>query len=607
MRLPPIPEWFVFFLGQFRRSKRAILLLAALTLIASACGAAAPLLIGRLMDAITLREGSGMAQLAALLLGALLALELCTQLRAYVSSKTMLRLTYELTEETLAAVLRTSSSFFARTPRGELLQRLTQDTRVIQQFGLSSVPGFVQELLLAVAAMIVICRWNWQLAVCLAAAYVVLFVPVHLFGRKRGQARKELAAHDARIRQSLLEKLETAKQIKLYGMERREYEAVASEQNRWVDLTFRESIVDSLYRTFPRIPDSLAPALVFLFAGWQMVAGDATVGQLVTIIAYIPALNAPVRSFFGLYVSFADIRVRIRGILDYARLPAEPGLQDNLLRLPGYRGLPITLRNVQVSGERGDLLRGVTFSVAPGEFVAIVGPSGAGKSTLLQLLTRLREPSAGEILLGDVPLCELDAAQLRSRVGYVMQDSVLFGGSLRRNLTYLAEASPQTLEKWMKAFEAEDIAAMLPEGYDADIGPGGDKLSGGQRQLVSLVRTMVKQPDLLLLDEATSALDQEAETAVYEALARHACGITRIGVTHRLRGAAIADRIVVMDRGTIAEQGTHKELLQRQGLYTELWRRENEQPSPFAAGDSPSPAESKGGQFHERRAASAVR
>jgi ATP-binding cassette subfamily B protein len=599
-----IPEWFVFFAKQFGRSKRSVLLIALLTVAASVCGAAAPLLIGRLMDAITLYDGNGMAGIAFLLLAALMTMELCIAFRAYVSTKTMIRLSYELTEHTLAAVLRTSSSFFTRTARGELLQRLTQDTRVIQQFGLSAIPGFAQELLLACLAIAVISRWNWTLAVVLAAAYVILFIPVHIFGRKRGQARKELAAHDSRLRQSLLEKLETVKQIKLYGTERREYESVTAEQNRWADLKFQESIVDSLYRTFPRIPDSLAPALVFLFAGWQMVAGEATVGQLVTIIAYIPALNAPVRSFFGLYVNFADIKVRVHGILEYSRLPVEPGLQDGLRKLPDYRRLPISFHNVRVAGERGDLLRNLDFTIAPGEHVAIVGPSGAGKSTLLQLIMRLREPTGGDIRIGGITLRELDAAHLRSRVGYVMQEGAWFSGSLSRNLTYLADADRETLDKWMQAFGASDIVSMLPEGYDSEIGQGGGQLSGGQRQLLSLVQTMVKQPDMLLLDEAVSSLDQTAETGVYEALHTFAGDITRISVTHRLRGAAMADRILVLDRGELVEQGTHEELLLQQGLYAELWRRERELSSDGLSGENLDYA-SEGGPDLERILAAA--
>lgn len=277
------------------------------------CGAAAPLLIGRLMDRVVHQGGEGMVRISLLLLVVLMIAELCISLRAYVSAKTMLRLSYALTEETLAAALRTSSKFFSKTPKGELLQRCTQDTRVVQQFGLSTLPGFAQELLLA--------------------AYFILFIPVHVYGRKRGIARSQLASHDALLRQNLLEKLDTVKQIKIYGTEHKEFEDVTALQEKWVDLTFQEGIVERMYRTFPRIPDSLAPALVFLFAGWQMMIGHASVGQLVTIIAYIPAFNAPVRSFFALYVSFADIKVRILGIMEYLRLPVEPGKRDGLRQL----------------------------------------------------------------------------------------------------------------------------------------------------------------------------------------------------------------------------------------------------------------------------------
>ncbi|CAG7649082.1 putative ABC transporter ATP-binding protein [Paenibacillus solanacearum] len=571
-----MPEWLLFFAKQLARSRGALLVVALLTVTASLCGAAAPLLIGRLMDAVMLRGGEGMELTALLLLGVMLLSELCIAARVYVSSKTMIHLSYALTEETLAAVMRTSSDFMTKTARGELLQRCTKDTKVIQQFGLATLPSFVQELLLACMAVAVISRWNGVLAVVLLAAYIILFIPVHGYGRRRGLVRKHLAQHDSRIRQSVLEKLETMKQIKLYGTERKEFADVSQEQEQWAAMKVQEGIVDSVYRTFPRIPDSLAPVLVFLFAGWQMMNGEASIGQLVTILAYIPAVNAPVRSFFGLYAGFTDIKARIHGIMDYLRLPVEPGRQDGLLRPEHVRGLPIVFDGVTVAGDQGDLLHDIRLTVQPGEHVAIVGPSGAGKSTLLKLLLRLQEPAEGEIRIGDYPLRQLDATHVRGRIGYVMQEAVLFRGTLLHNLTYLAEADRQHAASWLNAFAAQDIVASLPLGYETEIGANGEALSGGQRQLVGLVRTMLKQPDILLLDEATSSLDQTSENAVYAALAARAAGITRINVTHRLKGAALADRIAVIDKGRLVEEGTHGELLALQGLYARMWHEELE-------------------------------
>jgi ABC-type multidrug transport system fused ATPase/permease subunit len=405
--------------------------------------------------------------------------------------------------------------------------------------------------------------------------YVVLFIPVHIFGTKRGSVRQQLIRHNALIRQSLLEKLESYKQIKIFGIERKEHEQFSKEQKQWAELTFQENLLTDAFKGFPRIPDSLAPALVFLFVGWQVAAGQATIGELMTVIAFIPAINNPVRLFFMLYITFADIRIRIRGIMEYIQLAEEPGRRDGLLQPADLRNRTISFQDVSVDGNHGPLLKNLTFSIAPGEYVSIVGPSGSGKSTLLKLLTRLQEPSSGEILIGETPLCIMDATCLRQRIGYMTQEGFIFNASLRSNLTYLQPDAPQTLiDGWMQALGAADIVTKLPHGYDTLLGDRGSVLSGGQRQLIGLARTMLKQPDIVLLDEVTSALDQASEAIVYDALNKYteAAGLTRIAVTHRLQAAVHADRILVVQHGELVEQGTHEALLSLPaGLYARLW------------------------------------
>lgn len=593
------PEWLAFFIKQLFRSKKTLLAVSLLTALIALCGAAVPIAIGRIVDGVALQGGEGLGMLAVVLLGSLLVIEVCDMARSYYSGKAMLRLTYDLTRNTLASVLRTRAGFFAETPRGELLQRCVQDTRAVQQFAMLKLPGTVQELLLAATGIVVICGIYWPIALVIAVSYIGLYIPIHRFGRKRGAARQLLTKHDARLKQSLLEKLESLKQIKLFGTEKREYERFRTDQDRWAELSFQEGIVDDLYRGFPRIPDALAPAVVFLLGGWQAVQGRVTVGQLMTIIAFVPAINAPVRSMFTLYTAMADIRVRIGGILEYLRLPAEPGITPGLLRQESCRSMPIVFDGIGACGERGSILRNVSFTVAPGEHVAVVGPSGAGKSTLLQLIARLREPSKGEIRFGEMPLRMIDATHVRKRIGYMTQEVFLFNDSLYRNLTYLIEDGKDcgsgredqagegrmvagdrhraVVEQWMAALGAEDIVSSLADGYDTPLGDKGSLLSGGQRQLIGLARTLAKQPDLLLLDEATSSLDQASEALVYEALDKHASGMTRISVTHRLKGARYADRIVVLDEGEIVQQGTHDELIRhREGLYARLWFGEEE-------------------------------
>ncbi|GAA4865664.1 ABC transporter ATP-binding protein [Paenibacillus vulneris] len=490
----------------------------------------------------------------------------------------MIRLTYEWIHDALAAILNTSADFFTRTPRGEMLQRCIQDIRTIQKFGLFTLPGFVQEWLLACTAAIIISNIYWPITVMIILCYIVLFLPVYFFAKRRTQSRKQFMVHNAVLRQSLLERLESIKQIKIFGTEKHEYRQFHSEQQRWAELSQQEGIVNATYKGLQRIPDALAPALVFMFVGWQVMMGTVTFGQLMTVIAFIPALNAPVRTFFGLFVVFADIRLRVQGLLEYVELPVEPGKRNGLRQLPDYRGLPISFHNVTVRTDRGASLSGVSFTIQPGEHIAIVGPSGAGKSTLLKLLTRLQEPTEGEIRFGNIPLNELDATQLRSRTGYMTQEPVLFRDTLLNNLTLLRQADQAEVRTWMQALDAEDIAAMLPDGYNTVVGDGSFQLSGGQRQLVGLIRILLKKPDLLLLDEATSSLDQTSEAMVLQSLERHMRGITRISVTHRLRGAQLADRIFVIDQGRLVQAGTHNELLTDQdGVYARLWYSEQRQ------------------------------
>nr|WP_281423100.1 ABC transporter ATP-binding protein [Paenibacillus oenotherae] len=559
------------------RNQGAFWLIVLLTVMVTVCSGIAPILAGALIDSIVQGDSTNLWPPALLLLGIVLTAELFALLRSYVSKGVMLRLTYELTADAMAALFRTKVSYFIQASRGELLQRCIQDTRSIQQLGLFAIPGFLQDLVLACTAIVVISHIYAPVAVMIGLLYLVLSIPLFMIGRKRGAARELLTQQDARLRHSLLEKLESIKQIKIFAAEQQEYEDYRKAQEKGSELAFQHGILTDLYMGFPRLPDSLAPALALLFIGWQAVHGRATVGELVTVLAFIPAINAPVRSFFALYVALAEIRVRLAGVLEYLRLPIEPGKAEGLLKPSHFRGMAISLTHVSVEGENrsGELLSRITCRIEPGQHVAIVGPSGAGKSTLLNVLTRQLEPAAGAILFGDYSLAQLDAPHLRSRIGYMTQEGFLFQETLLYNLTCFKTADRAVLDHWMSVLGAEDIVNQLPQGYDTIIGGKGSQLSGGQRQIVELIRTLVKEPDVLLLDEATSALDQASEALVYEALRQYAGHMTRITVNHRLHSVMRADHIIVLDQGELVEQGTHEELLSNPAsLYAALWRNQ---------------------------------
>jgi ATP-binding cassette subfamily B protein len=304
-------------------------------------------------------------------------------------------------------------------------------------------------------------------------------------------------------------------------------------------------------------------------------SGSLTVGDLIAFLLYIDLFFSPIQQLSQVFDSWQQTRVSVNRIAELMALDSltpEPDFAEPLGDVHGAVALD-GVRFGYPSSEAGDALRGLDLHVAPGETVALVGETGAGKSTVLKLLARFYDPLDGSVSLDGHDLRTLELAAFRSHLGYVPQEAFLFSASVRDNIAYgRPDATDAQVEAAARAVGAHDVVAALPDGYLTQLGERGGSLSSGQRQLIALARAQLADPALLLLDEATSNLDLASESRVTAAMRAVARDRTTILIAHRLQSARVADRIVVMADGRVAEQGTHEELLELDGIYTRMWR-----------------------------------
>jgi ATP-binding cassette subfamily B protein len=329
------------------------------------------------------------------------------------------------------------------------------------------------------------------------------------------------------------------------------------------------------YFPFVQFLSAVADALVLGVGAALIRSGSLTVGDLIAFLLYIDLFFSPIQQLSQVFDSWQQTRVsvnRIAELMALDPLTPEPESAEPLGDVHGAVSLD-AVRFGYPSSEAGDALRGVDLHVAPGETVALVGETGAGKSTVLKLLARFYDPLAGSVSLDGHDLRTLELAEFRSHLGYVPQEAFLFSASVRDNIAYgRPEATDAEVEAAARSVGAHDVVAGLPDGYLTQLAERGGSLSSGQRQLIALARAQLADPALLLLDEATSNLDLASESRVTAAMREVARDRTTIVIAHRLQSARVADRIVVMADGRVAEQGTHEELLELDGIYTRMWR-----------------------------------
>lgn len=544
-------------------------------LIAGLLGLAFPQIVRLLVDAaFTKRDAHRLNMLAVALLSLFAAQAAFSFLRTYLLTYTGERIVADVRVQLYNHLTSLPVSFFASRRVGELISRLASDTSVIQTVTTGSLTELLRQTLVLVGGITIIAVTNLRLTLAMLAIVPVVVLCARFYGayvRKLSTTVQDRLADAGSVIEETLSAIRIVQSFVREDYERQRYRGRVTDALR---VAVRRAAASGGFVAFIVFIVYGSIATVLWLGSRMVLTGQITAGELIAFVLYTFVVGASIGGMSELYSQFQQAIGATRRIFEL--LDTHPDITDppNPSALGRVQGR-VTIRNVRFSypDERAiEVLQGISIEADPGQVIALVGPSGAGKSTLAGLLPRFFDVSAGEILVDGHDIRTVRLSELRGAIGMVPQETTLFGGTIEENIGYgKLNATREEIEWAARAAHAHEFITAFPHGYDTVVGERGVKLSGGQRQRVAIARALLKDPVILILDEATSSLDSESERLIQDALETLMRGRTTFVIAHRLSTVRRADRIVVLDKGRIVEEGTHEDLLANQGLYRQLY------------------------------------
>ena len=552
-----------------------MLLVIGCIIVTSILGLVPPMLIKNIIDKALPQKDLKLLSLFILVsIGITIILGLLLVAQSYLSIWISKRIILTMKNQMYSHLQRMSLKFYSAAKPGEIITRLTNDIDGIQDIFNSTIVNALSSIFVLISTAIVLVTMNWKLALVGMIILPTFIFPTRKVGKLKWKIATKSQEKISNLNQIIQETFSISGAIltKIFTKEPYEYEKFKQINEEVTSLQIRESVVGRWFRMTITTFISIGPMLIYFYGGYLFIKGEISIGSIIAFVALLGRLYSPVSQLSNIHIDVTRSLALFTRIFEYFDQKQDILDSPDALNLAKIKG-KVTFNKVHFSYNREvDVLQDISFSVDPGTMVALVGPSGAGKTTITNLIPRLYDVVGGSITIDNQDIRDVTLESLRKQIGIVMQEPYLFNDTIEENLRYgRSDATKEEIIKACKAAYIHDSIMTLPNTYKTVVGNRGIKLSGGEKQRVSIARVILKNPRIIILDEATSSLDSVSEEYIQKAMVPLLSNRTSFVVAHRLSTVLASDQILVINHGIVAESGKHEDLILREGLYKQLY------------------------------------